>query len=72
MENQLFQYNPTSEGNTENGHKVTVLGLNSEYTVKYGLNPPFSSGHISPYIPRLVLIRNKFEMLNWGPSFSYV
>ena len=32
--NQLFQYNPTSKGNTENGHKVTfrndimsVLGL---------------------------------------------
>ena len=46
MENQLFQYNPTSEGNTENGHKVTfrndimsVLGLDSGYTAKYGLNP---------------------------------
>ena len=44
-ENQLFQYNPTSEGNTENGHKVTlrsdimsVLGLDSGYTAKYGLN----------------------------------
>ena len=24
MENQLFQYNPTSEGNTENDHKVTL------------------------------------------------
>ena len=45
-ENQLFQYNPTSEGNTENGHKATfrndimsVLGLDSGYTAKYGLNP---------------------------------
>ena len=46
MENQLFQYNPTSEGNTENGYKVTlrndimsVLGLESGYTAKYGTNP---------------------------------
>ena len=64
-ENQLFQYIPTSEDNTENGHKVTlrndimsVLGLNSGYTAKYGLSPrefprvqpegtPEGSGHIS-------------------------
>ena len=46
MENQHFQYNPTSEGNTENGLKVTlrnaimfVLGLDKGYTAKYGLNP---------------------------------
>ena len=45
-ENQLFQYNPSSEENTENGHEVTfrndimpVLGLDSGYTAKYGLNP---------------------------------
>ena len=41
---QLLQYNPTSEDNTENGHKVTlrndimsVLGYTG-YTMKYGLN----------------------------------
>ena len=44
MENQLFQYTPTSEGCTENGHKVTfrndimsVLGLDSGYTAKNAL-----------------------------------
>ena len=62
MENQLFQYNPTSEGNTENGHKVilrndimSVLGLNLGYA-ELG-SSPLGSGHISPYIPCLVLIR---------------
>ena len=46
MENQLFQYSPSSEGNTENGYKVTfgndimsVLGLDLGNTAKYGLNP---------------------------------
>ena len=55
-DNQLFQYNPTSEGNTQNDHKVTfrkdimsVLGLDSGYTAK--------CGHILPYIPPLLLIR---------------
>ena len=47
---------------------MSVLGLDSVYTAKYGLNPwefpqavpsgtPLGSGLILPYIPRLVLIR---------------
>ena len=47
---------------------MSALGLDSGYTPKYGLSPrefpqaapsvtPLGSGHISPYIPRLVLIR---------------
>ena len=44
--NQLFQYNATSESNTENGHKallrndtMSILGLDSGYAAKYGLSP---------------------------------
>ena len=38
---------------------MSVLGLKSGYTVKYGLSPrdPLGSGHTLPYIPSLVLIR---------------
>ena len=56
---------------------MSVLGLDSGYTAKHGLNPrefpraapsgtPLGSGHISPYIPRLLLIRiqNVGERLN--------
>ena len=50
---------------------MSVLGLKSGYTVKYGLNPqdfplaapsgnPLGSGHILPYIPALVLIRIQY------------
>ena len=52
---------------------MSVLGLDSGYTAKYGLNPrefpraapsgtPLGSGHISPYIPRLLLIRIQYCM----------
>ena len=86
--NQLFQYNPTSEGNTEHGHKVTfrndimsILGLNSGYTAKYGLNPrefpraapsgtPLGSGHISSYIPLLVLIRIPYSFVQKEQIFK--
>ena len=62
---------------------MSVLGLDSGYTVKYGLSPrefpraspsgtPLGSGHILPYIPRLVLIRIQYkaisaqQQLGWG------
>ena len=50
---------------------MSVLGLDSGYTAKYGLNPrefpraapsgtPLGSSHISPYIPPLLLIRIQY------------
>ena len=53
---------------------MSVLGTrDSGYTAKYGLNPrefpravpsgtPLGSGHISPYIPRLLLIRIQYSL----------
>ena len=51
---------------------MSVLGLTSGYTVQYGLSPqdfpqaapsgnPWGSGHISSYIPHLVLIRIQYN-----------
>ena len=50
---------------------MSVLGLYSVYKAKYGLNPrefpravppgtPLGSGHISPYIPPLLLIQIQY------------
>ena len=83
-----FQEISPSEGNTENGLKATfrndimsVLGLDSGYTAKYGLNPrefpraappgtPLGSGHISPYIPPLLLIRIQYGAV-WSSMEQY-
>ena len=64
---------PTEHGHkvTFRNDIMSVLGLSSGYAAKYGLNhrefpraapsgTPLGSGHISPYIPRLVLIRIQY------------
>ena len=52
---------------------MSALGLDLGYMAKYGLSPwefpqtaplgtPLGLGHISPYIPRLVLIRIQYTL----------
>ena len=56
---------------------MSVLGLKSGYTLKYGLSPrdcpqavplgnPSGSGHILPYILPLVLIRIQYHQVHYS------
>ena len=62
---------------------MSVLGLESGYTMKHGLSPrefpraapsgtPLGSGHISSYIPPLILIRiqNMLKLLRFLVLFK--